>query len=248
MDRPEFDYVDAIAQHSDGLATAARDNLDADVEGCPGWTVADLVHHLTTTHWFWATIVEERLSAQPDEVRRPAVASREHLIASFQAGAERLTRVLRGADGRDRVYTWTPKQQDVAFVTRHQVQEAAIHHWDAVRAAGGTLAIETPVAVDSITEFLTFSVSSDADPADPPRPALDGRFTMRCSDSNASWTVGDGQTPGTVTYELDPNPDVPAITATASELLLWLYHRVDLNTASVPSDLIERFQALCFTD
>lgn len=146
------------------------------------------------------------------------------------------------------MYTWAPAQQDVAFITRHQVQEAAIHHWDAVRAAGGNLTIETLVAVDSITEFLTFSVPSDADPADPPRPALDGRFSMRCSDANASWTVGDGQIPGTVTYELNTNPEAPAITATASELLLWLYHRVDLDTASVPTDLIERFQALCFTD
>ena len=40
-------------------------------------------------------------------------------------------------------------QQDVAFVTRHQVQEAAVHHWDAVNAAGDALVIDPAVAADS---------------------------------------------------------------------------------------------------
>ena len=37
----------AIAEHSTGFAVATRDNLAAPVEHCPGWSVADLVWHLT---------------------------------------------------------------------------------------------------------------------------------------------------------------------------------------------------------
>ncbi len=44
-----------------------------------------------------------------------------------------------------------------------------MHHWDAAHAAGGRLAIESPVAADSIEEFLTFSVPTLA--AYPSRPA-----------------------------------------------------------------------------
>ena len=80
--------------------------------------------------------------------------------------------MLRTADGTVPVWTWAP-QQDIAFIRRHQVQEAAVHHWDAVRAAGGQLAIEAPVAADSIEEFLTFSVPTLA--AYPPGPPGPGR-------------------------------------------------------------------------
>ena len=58
----------AIADHSRGFAEAAAGNLDAEVEFCPGWTVRDVVHHLTRVQWFWATLVEDG----PDRAtRRP---------------------------------------------------------------------------------------------------------------------------------------------------------------------------------
>jgi uncharacterized protein (TIGR03083 family) len=180
--------------------------------------------------------------------RHPARAERERLIATFRAGADRLAGVLRTADGHDPVYTWAPTQHDVAFITRHQVQEAAVHHWDAVRAAGGDLVIEVPVAVDAIEEFLTFSLSTDADPAEPARPALNGRFALRGTDADTSWTISDGTAPGTVAYQQGARAEVPGIAATSSDLLLWLYGRVDLDTTAAPSGLIGRFRALCFTD
>jgi uncharacterized protein (TIGR03083 family) len=243
-----FAFFEAIAEHSAGLATAADGNLEAEVEHCPGWRVADLVRHVTEVHWFWATIAEERLSIPPEDDQRPAGAPTEQLIETFRAGADRLVNVLRAANGEDAVWTWAPAQQDIAFITRHQVQEAAVHHWDAVHAAGGNLVIAAPVAADAIAEFLTFSVSSDADPADPVRPDLNGRFALRGSDVDAGWTISDGNAPGTIKYETSTTPGVPAVTATASDLLLWLYGRVDLDPAPVSSDLIERFRALCFTD
>ena len=44
----------AIETHTRGLAAAADGNLDARVEHCPDWSVADLVDHLTEVHAFWA--------------------------------------------------------------------------------------------------------------------------------------------------------------------------------------------------
>ena len=241
-------HLTAIEQHSAGFAAATRDNLDADVEHCPGWTVADLVRHLTDVHWFWGTIAEERLTAPPDEARRPARSPREGLVDAFEAGARRLVDVLAGADQRDPVWTWAPARQEIAFITRHQVQEAAVHHWDAVHAAGGSLDISVPVAVDSIEEFLTYSVSSEADPADPARPALEGRFVLRAADADVAWTVSDGSVPGTVRFERADHDRLPTLTAGASDLLLWLYGRARLDTGPVPEDLVGRFRALCFTD
>jgi uncharacterized protein (TIGR03083 family) len=247
-----FDPLEAIAFHSEGLAGAAVGNLEAPVQHCPGWTVADLVWHLSEVQWFWATIAEELLAEPPDESRKPPRVPDEQLVEHLRAASERLVQVLRDADPAAPAWTWAPAQNDVAFIERHQVQEAAVHHWDAADAAGEAVAIEPAVAADAVTEFLTFSVSSDDDQADPPRPSLDGELVLRSSDSGHAWTVTDGTAPGTVAFTVreaaGAGDGAPAVTATASDLLLWLYQRVELDTSAVPDNLLARFRRLCFTD
>jgi len=69
-----------IAAHSAALADIAGTNLDGKVEFCPGWTVRDLVHHVTEVHWFWATIVEDRITERPSHLEHPErVGRRGHL-------------------------------------------------------------------------------------------------------------------------------------------------------------------------
>ena len=241
-----FDPLRAIAEHSSGLAMAAEGHLREPVEGCPGWRVADLVRHVTEVHWFWATIVEELLQEPPPESRRPAPAPDGQLLEVFRAGADRLVKALAAADQDARCWTWAPAQRDVAFVVRHQVQEAAVHHWDAARAAGIEASIDPQEAADAVDEFLTFSVSSERDPADPPRPALGGRLVLSCSDWQAAWTVQDGAAPGTLVHLRGAQAGAPVLSARASDLLLWLYRRVEL---PVPDQgLASRLRDLCFTD
>jgi uncharacterized protein (TIGR03083 family) len=238
----------AITEHSAGFADACRGNLSAHVEHCPDWSVADLVWHLSEVHWFWATIAEERLDAPPEESRRPVRPADEALLDAFEAGAARLVDVLRAADQSATCWTWAPQQQDVAFITRHQVQEAAVHHWDAVHAAGGSLAIEPVVAADCVDEFLTFSVSTEADPAEPPGQPLEATFVLRAGDTRDAWTIADGPLPGTVAVTRVGDDDAPTVTAPASDLLLWLYGRRTLESSRLPNGLEDRFRRLCFTD
>lgn len=243
MTAPPFDYVDTVARHSAGLVAAARGNLGADVEHCPGWTVADLVAHLTDVHWFWATIAEDRLAEPPEESRRPARAPADELLAACAAGAERLSRVLRAARWEDHVWTWAPAQQDIGFIARHQVQEAAVHHWDAANAAGQPVTIEPEVAADSVAEFLTFSIFTADDPPPKPMPALGGAFALRCTDVDASWTIADGGSPGVLVVSAGSTSQTPTITATAADLLLWLYRRSELDTHEVDDAVLEAFFA-----
>ena len=240
--------MEAISGHCRGLAAAADGNLAAPVAGCPGWSVQDLVSHLIDVHWFWSTIVEERLSQPPDDSRRPAKPPPAALITTFRAGAARLLRALSAADWEEAVWTWAPAQQNVGFVARHQVQEAAIHHWDALTARGERLEIAPSTAADSIDEFLTVSVSSDVDPADPPRPPLDGALVLQCGDHPNAWTLSDGLTAGTVRVIRGAEPGYPVLAGTASDLLLWLYKRVEIDLGQVPADLAGRLHNLCFTD
>ena len=245
--------LDAIGRHSRGLADVARGHLDAPVEHCPGWTISDLVWHVAEVHWFWGTIAAERLDAPPDGSRRPSRPADAELVEAFEAGAQRLVDVLRSADQDAGCWTWAPAQQDIGFITRHQVQEAAVHHWDAANAADQRLDIEPAVAADSVDEFLTFSVSSDADPAtasdDKPLPLpLNATFRLDARDAGRAWTVSDGSTPSTVRVEPAATGDVATLAATASDLLLWLYRRVDLDLGEVRPEVVERFRGLCFTD
>ena len=189
----------AIAEHCRDFADAAAGNLDAPVEFCPGWTVRDVVHHLTQVHWFWATIVEDGITEQPQDLDRPEPAPDATIIETFRSGAERLVGVLGAADPAARVWTWAPAQQDAGFVIRHQVQEAVGHHWDVAHAAGRSVRISPAVGADAVDEFLHVSVSNadDAEGDDPLPAPLDGRLGLACTDSDAAWLVVDGAQPGT---------------------------------------------------
>jgi hypothetical protein len=135
------------------------------------------------------------------------------------------------------------------------VQEAAVHHWDAEHAAGRDIALGTAMSVDAIDEFLTFSMATADDPADDPRPNLDGALVLAASDAGVEWTVTDGSLPGTVAFTAGPaQPDLARVAGTASDLLLWLYGRVPLPVTAEPAgqpaaeQLVARFRALSFTD
>lgn len=250
------DYIAAITAHSEGFAQAARDHLDADVRHCPGWTVADLVAHVVDVHWFWATMVEQRITQQPgDELTRPDRVRGDELVPTFEAGARRLVRVLEECDPSAPVWTWAPAHHDAAFVIRHQVQEISVHHWDAADATSDTVRIAPEVAADAVDEFLEVSVSSDADPAEAGSPVLAGSFALRATDVDegagdpAVWRVADGATPGTVcaTKGLEEADGLPTITGSAADLLLWLYRRVEVDTSAVAPALLHRFRALTYT-
>jgi uncharacterized protein (TIGR03083 family) len=246
MERNDFGYVDTILEHSTALAKAAEVDLTARVEHCPEWHVADLVWHVIGVHWFWATIVEERLAAPVEEDRRPPRPADHALIETFLAGADHLATVLRRTPYRDRVWTWAPAQQDVGFVARHQVQEAAVHHFDAANATGQPFTIEPAVAADAIDEFLNLSVPNDADDlSEESFPALDTTFAIVCTDTGDAWTLTGGQQVGAIRATEGQADGVPVVRATAEDLLLWLYQRRSVDTTELADDVVERFTRIC---
>ncbi|MFI5035566.1 MAG: maleylpyruvate isomerase family mycothiol-dependent enzyme [Acidimicrobiales bacterium] len=239
--------VSVIDGNGEALAALAAGHFEEEITACPGWRVRSVLQHLIEVHWFWSRVVEARLAAPPAE-GRPDPVEDDHLVSRFLLGVHHLTGVLGAADQSAEVYTWASAQHDVAFVTRHQVQEIAVHGADVARAVGAPWSIDTDVAVDAIEEFLTFSVSSRADPADPPRPALDGVLGLRCTDADASWTVEDDVAPGTIRSGAGLRDDAVVIEATAADLLLWLYRRVHLGGEANHAALVARFRHLTFTD
>jgi uncharacterized protein (TIGR03083 family) len=239
--------TDVIAAHAQSVAKEAPGALDVAVEHCPGWTVATLLQHLIEVHWIWALIVEERLTERPEE-GRPVDIPRDELAARFLSGADHLVDVLRSANQNELVWTWAPLENTVAFVTRHQVQEMAVHHWDVAHAVGRDVIIEADVACDAAEEFLTFSVSSSADPMGPPLPGLNRRLGLQCTDADQSWTVFDDGTPGTITFVRGLESPDATLSATSSDFLLWLYSRVDIAGDANALALGAQLHTLSFTD
>ncbi len=241
-----FDPYAEIARHSTGFAASASRDLDAKVSGCPGWDVADLVAHLTQVHWFWATIVESHLTNEADVPAHPARAARERLIDQFRIGAEHLVTVLRTADQSEHVWTWAPAHQNVAFITRHQVQEAAVHHWDAADAVGDEMTIAPVVAADAIAETISVSLPSVEYPADVGTEPLGAPVILRCSDTGEAWVFTDGLVPLTLSAEpvVGPSPaGVDELSAPAADLLLWLYRRIPLGSPTADRERLERLRA-----
>lgn len=227
-------FTDAIVRHSRGIAAAAKPYLAERVEHCPGWTVADLVWHVTEVHWFWATIAGETLSAPPEESRRPKRPSDGELVPTFEAGAQRLVDVLVDAKPEAECWTWAPGHQNVGFVIRHQVQEALVHHWDACHSAGRPWSVPPEVAADCVDEFLEVSVSG----------RLGGRFVIHSVDTGEAWTLSDGSEGLEIERSVGAPP--PKLRASSADLLLWLYRRIELGYDG-PPELDTRFRELCTT-
>lgn len=222
--------LEAVRTHGLALADAAEGYLDADVVKCPGWTVADLVWHVRGVHYFWGSIVDGLL-ADPEvvpDLERPSDSSQ--LLTDYRRGVNWLVHVLGNANQSAPIWTWS-HQKNVAFVTRHQVQEAAVHRWDAETAAGRDFVIEPDIAADSIDEFLEHSTPGRYKDAAP----IGGSVHIHATDYDGEWLVTENDERQITVVRGHEHADA-AIRASASDLLLMLYRRVGKDRGEIHGD------------
>jgi uncharacterized protein (TIGR03083 family) len=217
-----LDPIAAIRSESAAFYdTAATADPDARVPSCPEWSVRDLVLHLVQVHYFWALVVENAITDLEEfgKLTHPEPPDDYgELVALGREMAARLTDALASADPSTKVWSWADAD-DVAFVTRHQVQEAAIHRWDLENAVGAASPIEAEIAEDSIDEFLRISLPS-RDEWKPPADSIH----VHCADTGSDWFI-------------EPSGNIEArggsadvtLSATASDLLLAFYRRIELD-------------------
>lgn len=234
------DCLAAITAHTHGLARAAGHNLTARIEHCPDWSMADLVWHLTSVHWFWNEVAARRPLTEPDDLVRPERPADDDLIGTLLAGVEVLTDTLRAADQQAACWTWG-LEENVWFITRHQVQEAAVHHWDAVNAGAGTWSMDPVIAEDAVEEFLTHSVANRRWPVPDAEP-LGTEFGV----PGTAFRLRDGAMAGT----LDWSRGEAGATDPAGALL-WLYRRLpddQMIDGGTNASVVARFRAYTATD
>ena len=218
------DRIAAIRRDSSVVARLAADaSPDAPVPSCPGWTLRDLVVHLGAVQRFWAANIRaadpsapDETAGDPDDADYPRPADDE-LSAWMQASTDDLAAAIEGAPADAPCWTWWGTPATAGAVARHQVQEAAVHRWDAESAVDDPGPIDADAAADAVDEFLAVSLGDALD-------ELQGSVTLTASDTGATWTVG-----------RDGGPAVDVV-GTASDLLLVLYRRVGDDQLTVEGD------------
>ncbi len=205
----------------------------APVPGCPGWTLADLVHHLGEVQHFWAWVVRTR-AATPDGYTGPRRRPDDELLGWAMAQAAELETALAAADPADPVWTWAP-QHDVRWVLRRQCHEAVVHTVDLEQVLGEIRPIPADVGLDGLDEWLEVMVPG-ALPDGPPPGAHP--VVLHAVDAGVERTLFAGSR---------PHP-VATLRGTAGDLLLACWGRVPLEVLTVDGDGLQAAAALAAVD
>ncbi|WP_327040622.1 maleylpyruvate isomerase family mycothiol-dependent enzyme [Micromonospora ureilytica] len=222
-------------------AVVAAPSLDVRVPTCPEWTLFDLVQHLGDGRRKWAAIVAAGpADAPPAMSAAVAPHEREALLAWFAASTEELLATLREA-GPDRgCWTWWgPSQspQTTGAVARHQLQQVAVHTYDAQVAVGAPQPLPDEVALDGVDEFVTTCVATTA--AWPHKPAVVDYHAAE-GRSWRLWFSADGaRTARLRTPFADEGPEVAhvSVRGTANELVMFCYGRITMDALRIEGDV-----------
>lgn len=236
---PSFDeLLDLIEGRSAVFREAVRGgDYGARVPGCPDWSVRELVAHLGQAQRIWAAIVEAGpADAPPDE---ESVAGREPAGDLLEWSAEStdvLVAALRKAGPDRECWTWWGSSGQPATsgtVARHQVQEAAVHAFDAQEAAGRAVALPAEVAVEGVGEFLEVGYGAMGGWMPwPHAPAVIGFVT----DEGPSWQIELSEGGGARTTAGGSRKAAATVRGPASDLVLAVYGRVPLDRLRVDGD------------
>jgi uncharacterized protein (TIGR03083 family) len=222
-------------------AVAAASSLDVRVPTCPDWTLFDLVQHLVEGRYRWAATVAAGPADAPAAVAAPAAPrEREAVLAWFAASVRELLDALRQA-GPDRgCWTWwgaSQSPQTSGAVARHQLQQLAVHTYDAQVAVGTPQPLPGEVALDGVDEFLTTCCATTA--PWPHKPAVVDYHATE-GQSWRVWLSADGARAdrlprGTAAGEDQEVADVAA-GGTANELVMFFYGRIAMESLRTEGD------------
>ncbi|MCL3859872.1 maleylpyruvate isomerase family mycothiol-dependent enzyme [Actinotalea sp. K2] len=249
-------YVMTVREQSERFLEALADAPSTTpVPTCPGWTAADLLHHLTEVQHTWSRVVAEGLEG-PDV---PEPVADEPITGAARAGTALLA-ALEAHRPEQPCWSWHEAGGTVGWVARRQAHEALVHRVDAELTAG--LAVRPPpvdLAADGVDEVLT--VMLDGVPAWGTFTPDGTTVVLRCSNHPDRWTVRLGRFAGTspttgTTHDLDAaavDRGEPAdgasdltVTGAAWDLDRWLWGRGDAQRLEVagPTELLDRLRAL----
>ncbi|MEU4201385.1 maleylpyruvate isomerase family mycothiol-dependent enzyme [Streptomyces sp. NPDC039022] len=149
------DFTESLERDGQLLADAAeKAGADAPVPTCPEWRVRDLLSHTGRVHR-WATDFVTQGLQQPARFPEAPALPDDQLADWLRDGCRTLVRALRSAPADLSCWTFLPAPSPLAFWTRRQAHETAVHRADAEAALGAGITPSAPAfAVDGIDELL----------------------------------------------------------------------------------------------
>lgn len=222
-------------------AVAAAPSLDVHVPTHPEWTLFDLVQHVGMGRRKSAAVVAAgpadappEKSAWDDGIGAPR--EREALLAWWSDSVEQLMGVLQEA-GPDRgCWTWwddSPSPQTSGAWARRQVCEIAVFTYDVQLTVGAAQPLPAEVALDGFDDcqftLCATTVAWPHEPAVVDYHATEGRsWRLRLSHNGAQAAH--------LTTATDSDTADASAEATASDLVLFFYDRIPLDSLNAKGD------------
>ncbi|MFE5289429.1 maleylpyruvate isomerase family mycothiol-dependent enzyme [Nocardia sp. NPDC056611] len=189
--------------------------LSAPVPSCGDWTFYDLADHVGQGNlWVTTAVLEQRGDFQGEPAPKDPVGLRTWYDGTSKAMIDALS-----VDPETPAWTFTSQMpRKVGFWQRRRAQETLMHLWDGQDALGTAEAFDPALAADGVTEVFELFA---------PRMILRGLaseptagISLRATDTGDSWTYG-------------PGAPVAELSGTASDLLLALWARKELDDAAL---------------
>ncbi|MFC9293695.1 maleylpyruvate isomerase N-terminal domain-containing protein [Streptomyces sp. NPDC057011] len=220
-------------------AVASAPDLDAQVPTCPEWTLLDLAQHIGEGRLSWAATVAAGPAATAKSAPQgdpTAPREREALSAWLAASTQEMLDALREA-GPDRgCWTWwgaSQSPQTCGAVARHQLQQMAVHTYDAQLTAGAAQPLPEEVALDGFEDFLSTCIATTG--AWPHKPTA---FDFHATEG-LSWRLTLDGAGARFARAAGAGPDDEAgvcVRGTASDLLLFVYDRIPADSLQMDGD------------
>lgn len=219
-------HLAAIQHHGDLIASCADGSMDAVVEACAPWRVADVVWHAGWVHHFWTELL---VGAAPDPrgVRAISRPDDDALLDWYRGALGAAVRALGGAPADSSSWSWLgPVGRD--WVCRRVAHETLVHCWDVASAAGAPLDVDAALASDGIDEFCVNFLPNARETALP----IGGSVHIHCTDTDGEWLIAPGDGLELVVTR-EHAKGACALRGPAAALLLVLWRRLPLESVEV---------------
>ncbi|MFI1393779.1 maleylpyruvate isomerase family mycothiol-dependent enzyme [Streptomyces sp. NPDC020681] len=227
------ELIKSLVRDGQLLAAAAVEaGPGAPVPTCPDWQVRDLLRHISMVHrWATAFVTEGYTGYHPAEPETGL--DGDELVEWFREGHGLLVAALSEAPPDVQCWTFLPAPSPLAFWTRRQAHETAIHRADAESALGGKPGpVAAAFAADGIAELLTGFHGRSRSRVRSEAPLS---LRVRPLDTDDVWTVW-FSTDAPRTEPSDEGPADCELSGTAEQLYLALWNRLPLSAVSVTGD------------
>ncbi|MGE7438702.1 maleylpyruvate isomerase family mycothiol-dependent enzyme [Kitasatospora sp. NPDC001175] len=220
------------------------------VPSCPGWTLTDLIRHTGSVQRWFSVLLRQRVQQPPRsrdvDLKLPTdpAAYPDWLAESAVEAAEAFATI----DPDTPMWAWGADQH-ARFWARRMLFETLVHRADAELALGLHPAIDRTLAVDGVDEFLVnLPFAASFAPGTAQLRGQDRTIRFTCTDADGDWLVrlrpdGFGLDAGSTGAD---RPDA-SVRATAADLLLLLYGRLDRTAEAVETAGDEELLAHWFT-